>query len=250
MELLPRALDPGFWREVREKECFRAIREELFALWEANCTEPITALVYSEFRMFKYTGNRSVYENNYCTRRRGLCASGMLALIYPEEEKYLVRLMDIIYAVCDEYTWCLPAHNTALEVNNNRHLDLFACETALYLSEIYTVFGDRLEPLIRDRIRVELERRVYSSFAEKIFGWERLNSNWNAVCTGLIACSMMLMRPELVDVYLPRFSGNMELYLSGFKDDGVCEEGVTYWHYGFGHFLIYNASECLYNKEC
>lgn len=227
------------WEEVREGEAYAPIREELLALWDACCTEPILAHKYSDFRLFKHTGNRSVYESTYCIRRKGLCAAGMLALIYPEEEKYIVRLMDIIYAICDEYTWCLPAHNTALEVNNNAHLDLFACETGLYLSELDTVFGDRLEGLIRSRIRAELERRIFKPWSEKTFGWERSNANWNAVCTGCIAASMMLMRPELVEEYMPRIEANMELYLSGFGDDGVCLEGVTYWHYGFGYFTIF-----------
>ena len=239
MNLIPNATSPEFWQEVREKEAYAPIREELLEMWNANCTEPIMAQRYSDFRLFKYTGNRTTYEATYCVRRKGLCAAGMLALIYPEEEKYLIRLMDTVYAICDEYTWCLPAHNTALETNNNCHLDLFACETALYLAEIDTVFGDRLEGLIRSRIRAELERRVYKPWSEKIFGWERIDTNWNAVCTGCIACSMMLMRPESVEEYLPRIQNNMELYLSGFGDDGVCLEGVSYWHYGFGYFTIF-----------
>ena len=239
MNLIPNATSPEFWQEVREKDAYAPIREELLEMWDTCCTEPILAQKYSDFRLFKYTGNRTTYEATYCVRRKGLCAAGMLALIYPEEEKYLIRLMDTIYAICDEYTWCLPAHNTALETNNNCHLDLFACETALYLAEIDTVFGDRLEGLIRSRIRAELERRVYKPWSEKIFGWEKIDTNWNAVCTGCIACSMMLMRPESVEEYLPRIQNNMELYLSGFGDDGVCLEGVSYWHYGFGYFTIF-----------
>ena len=239
MTLIPNAASPEFWQEVREKEAYAPIREELTEMWNTYCTEPILAQKYSDFRLFKYTGNRTTYEATYCARRKGLCAAGMLALIYPEEEKYLVRLMDTVYAICDEYTWCLPAHNTALEINNNCHLDLFACETALYLSEIDTVFGDRLEGLIRSRIRAELERRVYKPWSEKVFGWEKIDTNWNAVCTGCIACSMMLMRPESVAEYLPRIQNNMELFLSGYGDDGVCLEGVSYWHYGFGYFAIF-----------
>ena len=194
MDILTPATSAEFWREVREKEAYAPIREELLEMWNDCCTEPILAQKYSDFRLFKYTGDRATYEATYCIRRKGLCASGMLALIYPEEEKYITRLMDTIYAICDEYTWCLPAHNTALEVNNNCHLDLFACETAMYLSEIDTVFGDRLEGLIRSRIRAELERRVYTPWSKKIFGWEPIDTNWNSVCTGCIASSMMMIR--------------------------------------------------------
>ncbi|MBR2460181.1 MAG: heparinase II/III family protein [Clostridia bacterium] len=239
MELLGKAMDPAFWQEVREKECYKFFRDELAELWAKNCEKPIEALRYSEFRMFKFTGNRSVYEGQYFVRRRGLNTSALLSLIYPEEEKYLVRLMDTIYAICDEYTWCLPAHQTALEINNNAHLDLFACETGFALAEIYTLLGDRLEPLIRDRIRVEYDRRILDSWENKKFGWEHGLANWNAVCTGSVGCSMMLMHPELMEKYKSRFDENIEFYLKGFKDDGICEEGVGYWHYGFGFFTVY-----------
>ena len=239
MHLLGKAMDPAFWQEVREKESYKRFRDELAAMWEKDCQKPIEALRYSEFRMFKYTGNRSIYEGQYFLRRRRVNACALLSLIYPEEEKYLVNLMDTIYAICDEYTWCLPAHQTALEINNNIHLDLFACETGFTLSEIYTLLGDRLEPLIRDRIRVEYDRRILASFDKGHFGWEHNLANWNAVCTGSVACSMMLMHPELMEKYQPRFEENIEYYLKGFKDDGICEEGVGYWHYGFGFFTVY-----------
>lgn len=239
MKITGREYTPEFWREVRERECYKFYREELFGLWESDCTKPIEALRYSDFRMFKYTGNRTVYQAEYFVRRRGLNTSALLALIYPEEEKYLVRLMDTIYAICDEYTWCLPAHQTALEINNNSHLDLFACETGFALAEIDALLGDRLEPLIRDRIRVEFDRRVISSFDAHTFGWERSEANWNAVCSGSLGCAVMLLRPELMEKYRERLDANIECYLSGFADDGICKEGVGYWHYGFGFFTVY-----------
>ena len=239
MKLTGREYTPEFWREVRERECYKFYRDELFGLWNEDCTSPIEALRYSDFRMFKYTGNRTVYQAQYFVRRRGLNTSALLSLIYPEEEKYLVRLMDTIYAICDEYTWCLPAHQTALEKNNNAHLDLFACETCFALAEIDALLGDRLEPLIRDRIRVELDRRVISSFDARTFGWERSEANWNAVCSGSLGCALMLLRPELMEKYRERLDTNFEYYLAGFADDGICKEGVGYWHYGFGFFTVY-----------
>lgn len=239
MELLGKGMSPEFWNEVRTSDTYKAYRDELAEFWKKNCEEEIYALKYSEFRMFKDTGNRSVYEGHYFIRRRALNTSALLSLIYPDEEKYIVRLMDQIYAICDEYTWCLPAHQTALEINNNIHLDLFASETGFALAEIYTLLGDRLEPLIRDRIRVEIDRRVIESYRKSKFHWERGRANWTAVCAGSIGCTIMLMHPELMPEFRARLDDSMECYLSGFKDDGICEEGFGYWHYGFGFFTTY-----------
>ena len=229
--LLGRAQDPAFWADVRDGEVYRSLREQLLARWEAEGRDDIPALNYSAYRRFVFDGDRDTYEKPYFKRRRAMNLAAVLALIYPEREEYLVRLMDLIYAVCDEYTWCLPAHQTELGVNNNRHIDLFAAETGFCLSEIYTLLGDRLEPLIADRIRVEIDRRIVRSFLETRFFWEKVGSNWAAVCTGSVSCTFMLMRPDLCPSLEERFSAAMNYFLGGFGPDGVCE-----FLYGLGGY--------------
>ena len=239
MELLKNAKSPEFWKKVRESEAYRTHRESLFALWEKKCQKPIEVITYSDFRRFFADGNRTEYEAKYFGRRLSANAAALLALIYPEEEKYLIRLMDELYTICDEYTWCLPAHQPNLEENFPANLDLFACETAFMLSEVDTVLGDRLEPLIRNRIRAEIERRILPSFDQKIWHWEKQKENWNAVCTSSVACTVMLLYPELFPKYKERFLSATEHYLSGFAPDGICLEGLGYWNYGFGFFTMY-----------
>lgn len=241
MRLLKRAHDKDFWAEVREKDCFARYRQELFSLWEKHCTKEVPTLTYSDFKLYWVTGDRKIYETKYFSRRLAMDCSALLSLIYPEEEKYLQRLMDVIYVICDEYTWCLPAHQKVLETNDNSVIDLFASETGFALAEIYTMLEDRLEPLIKSRIRAEIERRIISSYQsrEPYAWWETSGSNWNAVCTGSVACTVMLLYPELFDSLKPRFDRAIEFYLNGFKDDGICVEGCGYWHYGFGFFAVY-----------
>lgn len=238
-QLLGKAHDPAFWAEVRESEVYRPLREGLLEKWEKEGRNPIPALNYSAYRRFHYDGDRDEYEKPYFARRRALDVCALLVLIYPEKEEYLVQLMDLIYAVCDEYTWCLPAHQTELGKNNNRHIDLFAAETGMCLSEIYTLLSDRLEPLIADRIRVEIDRRIVQSFLDTTFFWERVGTNWAAVCAGSVGCTFMLMRPDLMPQVEERFTTAMQYFLGGFGPDGVCEEGFAYWCYGFGFFTVW-----------
>ena len=237
--LLGKAQDPAFWARVREDETYRSLREQLCERWEREGQEEIPLLSYSAYRRFVYDGDRDTYEKPYFKRRRMMNILAVLALIYPEREEYLVKLMDVIYAICDEYTWCLPAHQTELGKNNNRHIDLFAAETGMCLSEIYTLLSDRLEPLIADRIRVEVDRRIIQSFLDTTFFWERVGTNWAAVCMGSVSCTFMLMRPELCPDLEERFCSAMRYFLGGFGPNGVCEEGFAYWCYGFGFFTVW-----------
>ncbi len=241
MEFYSKLKDPNFIKKVREAECYKKFRDELFALWESHCTKPRETLRYSDFKLYWDTGNRSIYETAYFSRRLAISAASLLALFYPEEEKYLNHLMDEIYAICDEYTWCLPAHQKVLEVNNNSKLDLFACETGFALSEIYAILGDHLDPLIIDRIKVETERRIFTPFlaVPEYKWWEHGTNNWTAVCTGAVAGAFMIQRPDLAETLIDRWNESMEYYLSGFENDGICIEGCGYWHYGFGFFTVY-----------
>ena len=241
MNLLGKACDKNFWKEVREKDCYAFFRDETEKVWLENGESDILALKYSEFKLFFTTGDRKIYEKSYFTRRLALDSAAILAMIYPEEEKYVTKLMDLIFAICDEYTWCLPAHQGQNEHNDNAHIDLFAAETAFTLAEIYTLLSDRLDPIIKSRIETEIKRRVFDSYeAEDPYKhWEHWTNNWVAVCTASIAGAYMLMQPERVKELLPRFERAMARFLSGYKDDGVCEEGSAYWRYGFGFFTVY-----------
>ena len=241
-KLLGKAHEKEFWDGIREKDCYQKFRDMLHGQWEKCKDYEPEVLRYSDFKLFWTTGNRSVYEGPYFKRRHNLEVAAMLALIYPDEQKYLDYTMDLIYALCDEYTWCLPAHQGKLEPNNNCRIDLFASETAYRLAEMYTLLGDRFEMLINNRIIYEINRRVIDPFmATEHYGWwEKGNMNWTAVCMGSVANTVMLMRPELAtDEFIARANASMETFIAGFEADGMCLEGLGYWGYGFGFFMYY-----------
>ena len=241
--LLGKAMDKSFWEDVRTKDCFSKYRQELLSQWESKVEgKNMPTLKYSDFKLFWTTGNRKIYESGYFERRQALSAAALLALIYPEEEKYIDRTMDLLYTLCEEYTWCLPAHHKVLDGLDPIRIDLFAAETGFALAEIYTMLEDRLDPLIKRMVKDEIDRRIIYSFINTdthFYSRESGKTNWTAVCMGSVGCTFMLMRPELVAAMKPRFDYAMECYLSGFNDDGICLEGCGYWHYGFGFFTVY-----------
>ena len=74
--------------------------------------KPIAALPYSYFKLFHENGDRWYYEDSevgYFPRRGRLAAFAVLAWLYGREED-IKELTDVIWAICDEYTWSVPAH--------------------------------------------------------------------------------------------------------------------------------------------
>lgn len=261
MNLMGKATDKKFWSDVVRNDIhYKKFLDERLADWEKYCEgQAIAELKYSDFKKFFTTGDRSVYETQYFNRRGMLSTAAFLSLIYPEEDKYINLLNDIIFSICDEYTWCVPAHHPDLEVYDKTFIDLFASETGFALAEIYTLLGDRLDKVVKDRIKIEIQSRIIDSFmSDREFWWADIcTNNWAAVCGGSVGCIIMLMRPDLFSKVKERLDIIMERFLSGFKSDGYCLEGTAYWQYGFGYFVTYadmlktftNGAENYFERE-
>ncbi len=235
--LLAKAKDPAFWEKVRMSDAYKPLIDELFDIWNKDCTEDVPACKYSEYIIFNITGSRKEYEDSYFKRRRAMNASAILSLIYPDEEKYFVKLCDVIWAILDEYNWVIPAHTGNFKDYNVTGLDLFASETGFALSEIDYLLADRLPPLIRSRITAEIDRRIIATYMGKNrCGWEKETHNWAAVCVGSVGITILYQHPELFEQVRPRIEETLRCFLSGYPEDGICLEGLGYWHYGFGFF--------------
>lgn len=241
MKLLGKGHDPAFWTGLKERKEFERYINELWEYWNGTGESlEFKALPYSKWKLFWETGDRGIYEDVYFERRYFIEHALPLALIYPEDARFVERISDAVFAICDEYTWCLPAHQGQRDENDNSRVDLFASETGFYLALIDTLLGDRLDPLIRNRIRAEVKRRVFDTILGcECYGWWEVGStNWTAVCTGSVGCTMMLLAPELMDEgMITRLTRAMDCFLGGFADDGICTEGCGYWAYGVSFFV-------------
>ncbi|MFD0474686.1 hypothetical protein ACFQ0B_45430 [Nonomuraea thailandensis] len=150
----------------------REIREEA----ERARATPAPELTDALWRSFAETGDRLAYERAYFDRRRRLAALALDAHLdalpgaplYTRPGAHLdtrlaVRagpaLDGLLWSVCEERTWVLPAHEPG-DRPLDTFVDLFAAETAHTLAEIVALLPDHLDPAVRDRVRVEVDRRV------------------------------------------------------------------------------------------
>lgn len=212
-------------------------------LARAAISDKILDLSYSDFKYYYETGSRKEYESGYFEHRKQLCAYTLLAAIYPENEKYITGLENIIWAVADEFSWALPAHipeRTGIK-DCVEFIDLFAAETAFSLAEAVIIIGDRLDARVRERVEFEVRRRVIEPYLSgKENSWDKVGSNWAAVCAGSVGASFLyLAEKNEIETALPRLIDTLKCYLDSFGDDGACTEGINYWIYGFGYFTYF-----------
>ncbi len=196
----------------------------------------ILSLPYTAYRLFSTTGSRVEYEEYHMEHRKMLCAFCAMTLLDRGEE-WLDKLCDVIWAICDEYTWALPAHLTRCKTPEDvvTCIDLFASETAFALAEIHHILGDKLPAQVKDRIEFELDRRIIRPYIEKKPRWGK--NNWSGVCaSGVGATFIYLGLDEKFSMVKDHLLSNLDDFLESFPDDGCCLEGSLYWFYGFSHF--------------
>lgn len=209
---------------------------------------PVPELPYSLFRLYWATGDRSAFQAQYFERRGRLMTFALLCWLEPDHPRWKTALQDILWAICAEPFWCLPAHfmgegDAPLDfAGYEGQLDLFACETAFALAEALALCEHRLEVTVVLQVKAQLERRVFTPFLSgRSYRWEQMQNNWSAVCAGGIggAALYMVQDKQRLAAILHRCLGAMQVYLDSFGDDGVCVEGVDYWTYGFGFFTCF-----------
>lgn len=220
--------------------------DEIIQKADVAINEASPAFKMSEYMLFYKNGNRRVFERGYF-ERRNKCFSILVAYWITEDEKYLMPLVDYITYICDEFSWCVPAHSFMENKPEGKvsegvigMVDLFQAETARLFAEIMMCVGDKLPEYTKDRMKYEVNRRVINTFENgTVCHWERARNNWVAVCGAGSAVAITCFGTEEQNKkYLPRYLGWLDAYLESIYEDGCCLEGNAYWGYGVEHFTI------------
>ena len=231
---------------VKSSEYFERYLREIKERYEAKKGHDAPELSFLSFNKFWKTGDRSEYENKYFERRERLNWALILYLLY-EKQEYLDEISNMIWLICGEVTWALPAHfhfDNCTPENYWNYIDLFAAETALYLAETDYLIGDKLPDKVSRLLKSNIIKRTIDSYRDNNFWWETLEGNWSAVCAGSIGMVYMYLAPERFNSVKDRILNSIECFLKGYGDDGCCKEGISYWRYGFGYFIMF--SDMLY----
>ena len=234
----------------------------ILAAAERAVGEPIAEVPDDLYLLFWKTGDRKQYQDRYFSRIRRLTLFTMAEAI-ERKGRFAKPLVEAIDAICSMKTWTMPAHDwscggkgaflglaPSAELGSTAFVEHLACALA--------IAGHAIPPETAAKVRREAERRIfgplrlsyslslpdgsYSSAVDPIgHWWTSGENNWNAVChDNVVAAALELLEDPRDRAYFVRkaMRGLAFYARGGFLSDGYCSEGMGYWNYGFGHFLM------------
>jgi hypothetical protein len=235
--------DRRAWQAVADSSRFRSVEPQA----ERLLSRAIPELTDELFLEFSRTGNRTRYQKVLGERHTRLPAL-VLAECLEDRGRFLPAIEESIRAVASEKTWVYPAHDRSL---NNFYgkvieIDLSSAATSWNLATADYWLQDKLSEPVRKLIRSELERRTFGPFESYVntgkprLWWATGTNNWNAVClAGVTGSALSVIEDRRRRAFfLAAAEQHVKHFLNGFTPDGYCSEGVGYWNYGFGHYVL------------
>ncbi len=236
-DLMP---DDAAWRRIASRREMRDSVSRAEALLEATLPE-LTDDLYLDYSK---TGNRRRCEA-VLFERRGRLPVFAIAECVERKGRFVPKLEELIRSICAEKSWVLPAHDGNLQTFRNElmTIDLASSLLSWNLAAAYRMLGERLSPDTRKLILSELERRTFEPYrrmcaAKQAQAWLLSRMNWNSVClAGVTGAALLALDDPKERAWFALAAEHYSRYaLEGFTPDGYCDEGVSYWNYGFGHY--------------
>lgn len=193
------------------------------------------------------TGNRSNYEKLSFEKRNHLF-NMVLAESMENKGRFTDAIANGVWNICEETYWGATAHigaqkrGAGLPDVTDPTVDLFGAETASVLALTDYFVGNKLDsvsPLLRERISVEVNRKILNSFENEVSRYGFFGSgkrtvrvnNWDPwVVSNCVTAFLLLEKNNDRRVKLMEQSLSLlDLYINGLGDDGATDEGPSYW---------------------
>ena len=209
--------------------------------------QPIPELTDDIYLDFSRTGNRTRCEA-VMGRRHGRLPHLVLAECIENRGRFLPAIEEAIRGLASEKTWVMPAHDRSLAnfKGTTTEIDLQSSAESWGLATAAFWLGERLSPATRKLIADELERRTFTPFTSAVTSgkpklwWVTGTNNWNSVCLAGVtgAALAQIESPQRRAFFVAAAEKNVRNFLDGITPDGYCSEGMGYWNYGFGNYVL------------
>lgn len=252
--------DRAFWESVPKNYKTKIIEEA-----NKYMAMDMPVLNASVFMDFHRTGNRTNYQEIYNLRRYAINLS-VMAELFENKGRYIDFMIDLIWMMCEETTWIIPAHNCVGGYKHNRLplpdlerpiIDLMSADTGASIATALYFFKsdfDEITPQICRRAKNELDRRILRAYRDHTDYWwmgfmrdrnEQLN-NWNPWVNSNVLLTLLLTEENTNELYyiLHKLVQSLDEYINDYPEDGGCDEGPGYW--GRAGASLFECLEILY----
>lgn len=205
------------------------------------------------YKEYYRNGNRSNYQSAYgrLTRRISTFA---LAEALENKGRFVEALDATLVEFCALRSWVLPAHDHGAEIYDGKAIysDLGATLAGAEAAIAVNLHRDKLKPETVATTINEIEKRILKPYEASVLEkphkrmwWIRTENNWSAVChAGTVAAALNVVESKERRAFFVAAADYFSetKFMKGFTNDGYCSEGLGYWNYGFGNYLLLGAT--------
>lgn len=251
--------------KAAERAAWEGLSESVRGLWitagEQHLQQDWPSLQATLYMDYVRTGIRDHYQNP-CFMRRQTLLSLVMAECMEYKGRFLDDIVNGVWAICEESTWCWPAHLNNLDTHRLEELpdldhpiiDLGAGETASLIAWTYYLLQEALErhsPNLAKRMLRELRVRILEPYdREDRFWWmsfdeHELINNWNPWCNSNVLAAILIAEQDKArkERLLEKLLRSLDRFIGSYQKDGGCDEGPAYWGHAAG--ALFNALQLL-----
>jgi hypothetical protein len=207
------------------------------------------------FLDYKLNGNRTNYEKSNNERRANLNRL-MVGELLEAKGRFIPQIINGLWLVLEESTWVSPAHLPSQKMGiglphiEDPYIDLGAGRQAVDVAMAYFFFKDQFDKVSRHinvRILYELDRRILDPYLQRDDYWwmaianeGRFVNNWNIwINTNMLKTFLLIEKDkDRLAKALQKIVVSADYFLNYYPEDGMCEEGPSYWMHSGGELGI------------
>lgn len=166
--------------------------------------------------------------------------------------RFIPTIQMVLNELIHQKSWSLPAHDKNKQNIEGRNytVDLGAAGFAQNVAQAVYLLDDKLTPELRAEVLSQMYKHVFApvlrsvATGNKYSYWLTVTSNWNSVCLAGVTGAALAIIPDRQErakfvTIAERYSKNS---VAGFTDEGYCTEGLGYYEYGFGKYVLLRES--------
>jgi hypothetical protein len=162
--------------------------------------------------------------------------------------RFVPTIQMVLGQLIHQKSWSLPAHDKNKQNIEGRNytVDLGGSIFAHNVAQAIYLLDDKLTLQLRAEVLSQMDKHVFNPVLRSVATgnndsyWLTVTSNWNSVCLSGVTGAALAIIPDKQErakfvAIAERYSKNS---VAGFTDEGYCTEGLGYYAYGFGHYIL------------